>query len=71
MAGQGEWQSIEDLERFKETERLRDEIWEAVAEWDSFAAGCGAPANEPKPFSIALSLCDAGATLSSANVVNG
>ena len=28
---------FEDLEMFKETERLSDEIWEAVAEWDSFA----------------------------------
>lgn len=40
--------------------------------------GCGALnradfslANEPKSFSLAMTLCDAGLTLSSASVVNG
>ncbi len=37
MAEQRKWQSMEGLEMFKETERLSDEIWEAVLRWRPFA----------------------------------
>ncbi len=36
MPERGEWVSIEDLEVFKETEQLCDEIWQTVGEWNAF-----------------------------------
>lgn len=36
MTEQRKWQSIEDFDMFRETERLCDEVWQAVAEWNWF-----------------------------------
>ena len=33
----GEWQSIEEMDVFRELERLSDEVWERVSNWSPLA----------------------------------
>ena len=37
MPEPNKFSSIEELDMFKKTEQLCDEIWEVVAKWDGFA----------------------------------
>ena len=37
MSAPNKFRQIEELDMFKETEQLCDEIWEVVAKWDGFA----------------------------------